>query len=340
MTTQVIEIMGRRVPYTVEEIDIYSLKYFIENPRINYLMSKCPANAVTDNVIEKALFDLDSTKDLIRDIEDNRGLLEAVIVLDSVVIEGNTRLLAYRRLYERVPHDQHWRNIRAHVIQEKLSSDEVFSLLSNYHIKGKTQWDLFEKAAYMDKMVREGKTIDQVRKIAGSKGPRVETMLKSYHAMKDVYLKKVDGTEDVQESLHKFSYFDALFSNKGLAGNLEHSEFLDEFCDWVIEGRLPKAQDVRELDKILGNKKAKEIFLDDSLVPRDAFREAAYKAYESHPEKAKGFYGDVQKFRELIAAQDHMRVKEECRRNKQMRFTVSRCLKDFQRFCKDIGIDQ
>ncbi|MBD3340836.1 MAG: hypothetical protein GF353_17135, partial [Candidatus Lokiarchaeota archaeon] len=90
-----ITIDGKNIPCSIELRDIFELQYYVENPRIHFIISSLGKN-VTQEDIEKEMWGADSTKKLFRNIKRNDGLLEEIIVKDNLVIEGNTRLCAYR----------------------------------------------------------------------------------------------------------------------------------------------------------------------------------------------------------------------------------------------------
>jgi hypothetical protein len=340
MKAQKIVVQGRAIPYEVENLNIYKLQYYTENPRINYVISKHPSEQVNDELIESSLLAMESTKDLIKDIEENQGLLEAILVVGNKAIEGNTRLCAYRRLHRRT-HDDRWLHIRAMVIKDKVTEEDLFLILGNQHIKGKKPWDPFEKAAYIHRMVNQGSSIDHVAKLLSSHRTKVETMLQAYKLMLEKYLPDNGSEADVprenSDDLKKFSYFDAMCSDKDLARrSRETPAFDDKFVGWVREGRIPKAQDVRDLSNILNNKKAQKVFLNTD--PEEALEEAKQVLYWHKPDKMDGFYKKVNQFRELIHETEIMKIQEEVADNSNARDILRRCLKDFQRFCKDAGI--
>ena len=105
---ETITVKGREISYEIKDVDIYSLEYYKENPRINYIISKHPPEKVTQEFIEQELLKLDTVKERIKDLEENKGLLDEVYVLGNKVVEGNTRLCAFRRLYKKYPDDTRW----------------------------------------------------------------------------------------------------------------------------------------------------------------------------------------------------------------------------------------
>jgi SHS2 domain-containing protein len=81
-----MSVLGRKITYEIDDIDIDSLEFYPENPRIYYVISKYPPEKVTQDFIEEELYKLDSTKELIKDLEENKGLLDEVYVLGNKVM--------------------------------------------------------------------------------------------------------------------------------------------------------------------------------------------------------------------------------------------------------------
>lgn len=340
MENQSLVVHGRDLRFEIRSLDIYEVDYYYENPRINYIISRYPTEQITSELIEKALIELDSTRDLRHEIENNGGLTDEIIVLDGRVIEGNTRLCCYRRLHSK-SNDDRWKYIRAKVILDEVSPTEVFSLLSNYHIRGKKPWDPYEKAACMFKMVEQGQSIEDVARETNSTKPKVEAMLKAYKAMRDKYLARpeVQNTPPMEsrEELRKYSYFEAFYANKGLVKRVEDApQFMDEFVEWVAEGRLPKAERVRELHLVLENKKARKAFCDGD--PDDCYRDAIEVLNWQRPDKIDGFYKRINQFRELIDSANPQKIKDEILANPNRKQVLKNCLKVLQKFCKEVDL--
>jgi hypothetical protein len=340
MSSGNIVIGNRILNYEIEDLDIFSVDYYFDNPRINYIISKYPSEKINNELIEQTLLTKESTRELIHSIKENGGLIEPILVLSGRVIEGNTRLCAYRTLFSQAS-DEKWKYIKAQVFKDHVSSKEIFTILSNYHIKGKTPWDPYEKAACINKMLEQGQELDEIAKAVGSNKAKVQSMLKAYKAMREKYLSKFDDdkqqTIKSTEEIKKYSYFEALYVNKNLAERAEQTpEFLEEFADWVSEGRIPKAQDVRELHNILDNKKARNKFLGSPT--EIAYEEAKESLYWNKPDKVDGFYKKIDQFRELIRETNVNKIKEEVSNNPNMKNVIQLCYKDLRRFCKDIEL--
>lgn len=339
---ETITVKGREISYEIKDVDIYSLEYYKENPRINYIISKHPPEKVTQEFIEQELLKLDTVKERIKDLEENKGLLDEVYVLGNKVVEGNTRLCAFRRLYKKYPDDTRWKFIKARILQNDVTDDELFYILSTFHIKGKTEWDAYEKAAYIYKMIKVlNKNPEEIGKQLGKQRKTVEAMLRAYEVMSKKYLATIPDIElvnGVRDQLKKYSYFEAFFLQKDLVKKAaETPAFLDEFVEWVKEDRFKRAQEVRELPKILGIKKACKVFYESDA--EEAFDEAMHILYENKPQKVDRFYKKVREFRDLIKEAEALKIKKEIEENKNKKAELQQCYKDLKRFCKEVGLD-
>lgn len=346
MSKEAITVLGREITYEIKDVDIYSLEYYSENPRINYIISRFPPEKVTQEFIGQKLLELESTKERIKDLEENKGLLDEVYVVGNKVVEGNTRLCAFRRLYGKYKDDpaksRIWKHIKARILHESVSEEELFYILGTFHIKGKTEWDAFEKAAYIHKMIKVlKKNPEEIAKQLGKQKKTIDAMLKAHEVMCQKYLATsgettlVNGSKD---ELKKYSYFEAFFLQKELAKKAEETpDFLDQFVDWVREDRFKKAQNVRELPKILSNKKACKAFYEGDT--EEAFDDAIHVLYENKPEKVDRFYRKVREFREMIQEAEAFKIKDEIEKNKNKKNELQQCYKDLKRFCKEVGLD-
>jgi hypothetical protein len=169
----------------------------------------------------------------------------------------------------------------------------------------------------------------------------IEAMLKAYETMSVKYLRNSPENSldsDTKDEVKKFSYFDAFYRQKDLVKRVQETPaFLDEFVDWVKEDRFKKAQNVRDLPKILGNKKASKAFYENG--PEEAFEEAMYILYEHKPERVDRFYKKIREFRDLISEAEALKIKNEIEENKNKKAELQQCYKDLKRFCKEVGLD-
>lgn len=349
MTENTLSVQGRQIPYELKQLSIYDLRYYPDNPRINYIISTHDGE-ITQDIIEQKLLALDTTKDLVKDIEENQGLIEEILVIGDEVVEGNTRLAVYRRLAKKHPDQPRWKTIPAKVLSSDIRPQELFFILGTFHIKGKNEWSAYEKAAYIYRMVRElDFSAQEVAKQLGHQANTVEAMLKAYETMRDIYLPEATKDSDefeTQDALRKYSYFEAFYRQKDLASRArETPAFVDDFCDWVNNDVFPKADSVRsELPKILGNKRASKTFYAYvETEPEAAFEEAELVLHENKPEQTDPFYKGVKDFRDLLQAASVEEIKADLEADgphaKACREQLKRCHKELDRFCRLLGLE-
>ncbi len=327
MSSKNITVLGRQISYEIKNVDIYSIGYYPPNPRINYIISKYPKEKISQDLIEQELLKLESTKERIKDLEDNKGLIDEVYVLNNQVVEGNTRLCAYRRLCKKYPDEPRWKTIKARVLHDGVTEEELFYILGIFHIKGKTEWDAYEKAAYIHKMTNIlNKSSEEICKKLRMQKKTLEATLKAYEVMSKKFLSSSGGENDSRDDLKKFSYFAAFFNQKDLVKRTEDTpDFLDNFVSWVKEDRFKNAQSVRELPKILSNKKACKAFC--QAEPEDAFEDAKQILYETRPEKVDKFYKKIEEFTDLIDRAEINKVRDEIEKNKNKKYLLQHCYK-------------
>jgi len=158
--------------------------------------------------------------------------------------------------------------------------------------------------------------------------------------MKNKYLTKSKnkGTDKQYEDLRKFSYFDAFYHQKELVEREESTpEFLNNFVAWVKEDRFKNAQSVRDLPKILNNKRAQKIFC--VREPETAYIEAMQILHQNKPGKVDKFYKKFEEFSDFLDSAEINRIKEEISENRNKKYVIEMCYKKLKRFSKDCGLE-
>jgi hypothetical protein len=334
-----ITVLGRVIAYEIKDVNIEDVEYYPENPRINYIISRFPKNEITQDLIERELFKLESTRERMKDLEENKGLIDEVYILKNQVVEGNTRLCAFRKLSQKHPDDKRWKTIKARILQEDVSDEELFHILGIFHIKGKTEWDAYEKAAYIHKMIVVlKKNPDEIAKQLHMQKRNIEVALKAYKVMKEKFLSKNKNIDKQNDELRKFSYFDAFYHQKDLDERAENTPgFVDAFVTWVREDRFINAQSVRDLPKILNNKRASKVFTVNE--PEIAYIEAMQVLHQDKPGKVDKFYKRFEEFSVFLDGAEINKVKEEIRESRQKKYVIETCYKKFKKFSKECGLE-
>lgn len=331
-----IAVMGEKIPTTIEEIDIFKLHYWIENPRVNSVIKrKYGTRQVTDIEIEKELWEqCDSVKDLYQDIEKHGGLIDEILVKDTTVLEGNSRLCAFKHLYKKAEKQNDedamlkWSYIRARIIPKDTSEKFIFSILGTWHIKGKAQWDTFEKAAYLKRMNTDYKFL--FKEIADSIS-QTEKFVKDHIEAHDLMV------ENNVYVLEKFSYFYQLVLEKNKSKNSEifkkEPEIVNRVIETIKEESLKRAENLRELPKILKDQKAKKMYLDKKVD----FKDALEISEDRHPEHKDSFYNHIKKTTQMLQDCPVKRM-EEIKIDGNKKYIFKNFYKEASSFCKKIGI--
>ena len=140
-----LRIRGEDVPVRTLLIDHKKLRFFVDNPRI-YSIVRSGGRQPEQDEICRELLELEHVKELKEDIKLNGGLIDPLIVRDGTleVLEGNSRLAAYRWLCLNDPDPAAWANVKCTLLPETIDDRLVYALLGQYHIKGKKDWQPFE----------------------------------------------------------------------------------------------------------------------------------------------------------------------------------------------------
>jgi len=97
-----ITIKGKEIPVRIGFLLVGDLKFYPDNPRIYSMMSVTGREPTQEEVYDK-LINMEHVRTLISTIKSNKGLREPIIVKDYLVLEGNSRLAAYKYLANQDP---------------------------------------------------------------------------------------------------------------------------------------------------------------------------------------------------------------------------------------------
>lgn len=328
-----IVVMEQKIQTIIEEIDIFKLRYWKENPRVNAIIKQnFGGKDISDGDIEKLLWDkVDSVKDLYQDIKKHGGLIDEILVRNNIVLEGNSRLCAYRHLYKKAKEENdeekmlQWSYIRARIIPTETNDKIIFSILGTWHIKGKKEWDTYEKAAYLKRM-----NIDygySLKDIADSIS-QTEKFVKDHIEAHDLMV------ENNVYTLEKFSYFYELVKNKKIKELAsKDSNIVPNTIQAIKEGRFKRGEEIRDLPKVLKDKKAKKEFFDEKAD----FNDALETTKDRHPEHADSFYNNIKKVTETLQSCP-VKIIEEIKADGNKKYILEKLYREVNSFCKKVGI--
>jgi hypothetical protein len=335
--TQSITVGDIAIPTEVRFISVTDLRYYKDNPRIFSILKQL-GSSVTQDQIEQKLWDQDHTKDLFRDIKQNGGLLEEIIVRDHEVLEGNSRLCAYRRLLKNAKEakDENgvkkWSLIRAKILPPETDERTVFAILGLLHIRGKAEWKPYEQASYLFRQADAHRMTpaELAAQIGGQTTEAdVKNMINAYKMME-----KYKDTD-----INRFSYYLEFVKSRKLD---EVKEYLPakldlekSFSEWVESETIPRAEAVRDLPTILRDKSARAKFLGKQV----SFQEALELAKEHHPEAGSPFYNKLRKATEAMNNAEEARVREEIAEDRQKKNVVRDLARTAKQFAKSVGVE-
>ena len=221
------------------ELNQQELLFYEDNPRVFSILH---ADGVTPSQqeIEEKMISMDHVKALRLSIDQNGGLIDPLVVVNRagsyVVLEGNSRLAAYRMLYKKDPIK--WSMVKVQILPEEISDDDIFKLLGQYHLIGRKDWSIFEQAAYLFRQ-KEFSGLDNsiLAKNVGLPESKVNSLIEVYQFMKD--------HDDLVPD--RWSYYEEYLKNRALKHYRRTSTQIDDtFVRKVKAGDIKKAVDVRE----------------------------------------------------------------------------------------------
>jgi len=323
------------IPTEIRSLRVTDLRYYKHNPRIFSILKQF-GEQVKQEEIEQKLWEQDATHDLYRDIQQNGGLVEEIIVRDSEVLEGNSRLCAYRYLLKNTKekNDQEgikkWEFIRAKILPKDTDDKTVFAILGMLHIRGKAEWKPYEQASYLFRQattyrMKPGELAAQI----GHGETEVKNMIEAYkHMEKD----KITDT-------NRFSYFLEFAKSRKLADCKEYlpagMDLGEKFSEWVNDGKFPRGEAVRDLPTIFKDKGARAKFLGGQA----SFEEALEIAKDRHPEATSSFYSKLKRATEAMNEAEPASVQEEVATDAQKKNIIRDLARTAKRFAKSVGVD-
>jgi hypothetical protein len=274
-----------------EEIPQASLKFYVDNPRVYSALRVSDDIKPDQSNIEKLMISMEHVKQLRLSIESNGGLIDPLIVRDGdfVVLEGNSRLAAYRILCQKDPIT--WGKVKCLILPSDIDESSIFTLLGQYHIIGRKDWSPYEQAGYLYRRSKESKlSVDIMAKELGIKKGDAQRYLKVFSFMIE--------TKDLEPT--NWSYYDELLKNKSINNATKsHPELVNTLVLQIKNKEIQQASDIRKVGEIAKcpDKKAKKVLAEIASGQKDI-----YNGFEQVKDTGKidSIYKKMRAFRELI----------------------------------------
>lgn len=237
MSGDVITLRGKEVPLVVDNVDNSSLRFYAENPRIYSHLWRDEGREPTQHEIFEILAKTDHVREvLMPSIRANGGLIEPLLVKENVVLEGNSRLAAYRLLGK--IDEEKWRYVRVRRLPKDIAEADIFALLGEYHIVGKKDWQPFEQAGYLYRRHKKhGIAEAALEKEIGLSSSKIKHLIKVYQFMLD----------HGDRNPNRWSYYDELLKGQRFSKAIaKYPDFNEIIVEKINSGEIERAVDIRD----------------------------------------------------------------------------------------------
>lgn len=285
-----IKIRNHDVPIRRALLDQRTLNFFPDNPRI-YSLLRVDDKEPDQDEIYKQLIEHEHVRTLIADIKMHGGLIDQIIVRDGSleVLEGNSRLAAYRFLAKKDPIK--WAKIKCTILPKNIDPKLIFALLGQYHVKGKKDWLPYERAGYLHRRFREQK-IDKAT-IATELGiPRGEV---------DHSIHVYEFMQKHKQGRDRWSYYDEYLKSKKIKKARDICpDFDNKIVSMIEKGEVKRAVDIRDDLPVICSGPGRNLKkFAEGKVSFDDAHDVAYEAGGDNPA-----YKQLNKFRDWLSDPD------------------------------------
>lgn len=255
----------------IQSIPLQYLKLDPQNVRFKHI-----PEPMTDEQIDDYLWKQPDTKSTFREIKFSQGLSEKPYVkkisdTEFRVIEGNRRTVCLRHLAGEIASRKE-KNIplekidpvQCVVLPNDVDDSAIALFLARIHVSGKKDWPAMDKGAHVyDLIKKHDYDWDEVAKAISIGKNTISQNVKAYDTTLEYHKKYPDD----ESWLQRFSHFLELYKRRTLKDWSDNPTNLSKFMEWVNNGQIPMAIQVRKLDKIvLENKTAYEALQNGSTL--------------------------------------------------------------------------
>lgn len=245
------------------ELKAVPLKLLKLDPR--NIRFKHISKPLTDAEMEKIIWDESDTRDLYNEIKFSQGLSDPPIVdSDYFVREGNRRIACLRKLLEPVAKSktavlrEKIDPVQCIVLPKETPESDIAIYLTRVHVSGKKEWRALNQAAHIYELYNTHRfSYDQIRESVSISKQTAINMEQAYKKTIEYHTKYPDD----KEWLGRYSYFYELFKSKSLRQWAEKEGNVEQFMNWIAEGRIEKGEQVRTLPKIINDPEAYDAFV-------------------------------------------------------------------------------
>ena len=330
MSTRTIN--GKEITLTDVELNQYDLMFYQDNPRVYSILHENECDDPSQQQIEELMKSQEHVKELREQIKQHGGLIEPLIAIKKdnqyVVLEGNSRLAAYRILGEEKPLE--WSKVRVELLPENTSDDDIFSLLGSLHLAAKKEWSVFEKAAYVYRQhkLHPNFPLATIAKKAGLASNTVKKYITVYTFMK----------ETAQDSVQShWNCYEQYITNRDIQRYRDTHPDMDRKVILEIKSKEIDAHDIRDkMGKIAKDSGRQAAQIMNNYIDGNIDLEGAFVRFQSTGRSGNNFKL-LKEMRERLSSEDFQRaILEEASQNSGIAFEIKKIKTIVERIFREV----
>lgn len=252
-------IGGHQISVTHEVVPVDDLTLDPTNPRIRFQRAQTfGSRDLSEDELIDLLREQPGYDPLHKVIRKNAGLQDQVITRhNGVVVEGNSRVAAVKRLWHGTEQEC-WREVPVIRLPEDVPESVVALLMASYHVAGKTPWRPYAQADHIYQLKKVHELTDQQIADTVRMTPKeVDHYVRAYEYLINEVLPRAPK-KNIAVLENKFSHALQFVTRRNLAPYRDDPKVRQELADLIINDKIQGAE-VRELDKVLKHKKARQV---------------------------------------------------------------------------------
>jgi hypothetical protein len=246
----------------IDDVPLDQIDFDPGNPRLGYwkdLQNNSIENISQKEVASALVFEDDEgIRQLKLNIEVNNGIINPIWVIRKgkryLAIDGNTRLHIYKDLSKKYPEKDVFKKIKCKILPEDTEEKVIESIRLNEHLRGVNDWEVYVRAKMLYILSdKRGYPLEELQSKTKLSQNQISRWIEAYKNMSEQFMPKYGDQPDAHRKFSYFIEYEKPIIKNGMA---ELGLSINDFCDWVGKGEIRKAQDVRDLTKILRDKVA------------------------------------------------------------------------------------
>jgi hypothetical protein len=287
-----LRIAGCTVNVTNEVVPVGDVHLNPNNPRVRFLIQlRANGKRLSPDQLMELIREQPGYDALQKAVRKAEGLYEPITIRhDGVVVEGNTRATIFKVLHNGNKSDARWKLIPVARLPKNVPEHAIEMLMASYHIAGKTVWRPYAQADQIYHLRHtHGRSVPQIADQTRMSEREVEQYIEAYEYLVNEVLPHVTNgnATDILES--KFSHALEFVKRKNLESLRKDPVVRRQVAKLLIEDKI-KGAEVRELDKVLKNRKA------STALRKSGFKAAKKILSKTDPISASKLLKDMQSF--------------------------------------------